>query len=239
VCECLLVDFDDLGAKYVVRYRLLDFQHDVRTDSDVRKRIWYALHRHQIELPYPSRSIKMKQESREHDQDKHARDIAHRLRALKRIELFAPLSDEERVSLAEGLQFFPFAAGEVILREHEPGDSLYIIRHGEVSVCVAQGEGKLEIKRLRTGDFFGEMSLLTGAPRRATICAVDDVECYVIARVQLERLLGKNPSLADAIGRLLVERQRELASTEAAHAAAPAQAEADLLARIRHFFRLN
>jgi small-conductance mechanosensitive channel/CRP-like cAMP-binding protein len=239
VCECLLLDFDDSGAKYVVRYRLIDYQHDVRTDSDVRKRIWYAMHRHQIEIPYPGRSIKMKQDNAEHDREKHERDIAHRMRALKRIPIFAPLSDEERLSLAEGLQFFPFSTGEVILRQREPGDSLYIIRHGEVSVCVAAGEGTREVTRLKTGDFFGEMSLLTGAPRRATISAVDDVECYVIHRAQLERLLCKNPPLADAIALKLADRQRELVSQELAQAAhAPAQNDDALLARIRHFFRL-
>jgi CRP-like cAMP-binding protein len=99
-----------------------------------------------------------------------------------------------------------------------------------------------EVATLGVGAFFGEMSLLTGEPRRATVVAKDDVECYVIDRAPFEQILRHNIGLAEEIGRLLSEREmrnkidREGLSAEAARAHADHQA---LLSRIKDFFGLS
>jgi small-conductance mechanosensitive channel/CRP-like cAMP-binding protein len=238
--DCLLYDFDGNGAKYAVRYRLVDFVPDDPTDSEVRKRIWYALHRAEIEMPYPTQSVLLTEVPTDHEARQHSTDLNRRLRALARIPLFAPLSDAERKTLAEGLHFMPFATGETILRQETPGDSLFILRRGRVSVRIEVGGEHKELAQLCTGDFFGEMSLLTGAARRASVIALEDTECYVVDRIVFEGILKRNPSLADAIGKLLSERVHAL-EAERQHLAADARppSERDLLDRIRGFFGLK
>jgi small-conductance mechanosensitive channel/CRP-like cAMP-binding protein len=238
--ECFLFSFDDHGVRYVVRYRLVDFGPDTATDSEVQKRIWYALNRAEIEIPYPTHNVFVTSVAADRDQQVHERDLRRRLRALARIPLFVPLNDEERSVLAEGLRFLPFARGEIILRQGEAGDSLYVVRDGSVSIRLAIEGAHKEIATLSDGEFFGEMSLLTGEPRRATVTALEDTECYVIDRALFERVLKRNPQLADAIGHLLAERERALVSQrEALEAGHRPPDEAALLDRIKAFFGLR
>ena len=237
--ECLLADFDGNGAQYVVRYRLIDYVPDAATDSEVRKRIWYALHRAEIEMPFPTSSVLLTQVPSDLAERQQSIDLRRRLRALGKIPIFTPLSDAERQALAEGLSFRPFARGETILRQSDPGDSLFIIRRGRVAVRVeVDGEGK-ELAQLQSGDFFGEMSLLTGAARRATVVALDDTECYVVDRQIFEGIIKENPSLAALIGKLLGDREQALEHERQQLSSNPKTADAEaLLTRIRSFFGL-
>src|SRR6185503_6861686 len=107
-----------------------------------------------------------------------AREHQDRLSVLKRIEIFAPLDDSHREVLAQGIRSVNFAGGEAIIRQGEPGDSLYVLKEGEVAIRVAVDGAEREVAKLKTGDFFGEMSLMTGEPRRATVAATGDVACY-------------------------------------------------------------
>jgi len=238
--DCLVWEFDGTGIKYAVRYRLIDFRPDDPTDSEVKKRIWYALQRAELEMPFPTTNMMVTDIPADQEERQHSRDLRHRLRALSRISMFEPLNEDERRTLAEGLHFQPFAAGELILRQGEAGDSLFIVRSGRVSVRLSLEGSAKEIAQLAAGDFFGEMSLLTGEPRRATITAIEDTECYVVDRALIDGILQRNPSLAEGIGKLLAERQRELeVERKDLLVSHRAPNEADLLDRIRRFFGLR
>ena len=99
-----------------------------------------------------------------------------------------------------------FAAREVICREGEPGDSLFVIQGGLAQV----GVGGTVIARLRRGDVVGEQSLITGEPRSATVVAQTKLEVVVIAKTALERPIMGNPLLAERIGTVLAERKSEM-----------------------------
>jgi len=158
------------------------------------------------------------------------------------VGILAPLGDEARLAVADGLHHTVYGVGEVIMRTGEPGDSLYVLRSGQVSVRLGVDGLEKEVAVLGEGDFFGEMSLMTGEPRRATVVAKTDVECYVIDRALFQQILRNNAKLADEIGKLLSEREmknkieREGLSAEAARKIADHQA---LLHRIRSFFGLT
>ena len=238
--ECLVIEFDPSSIKYVVRYRLSDYRPGDATDSEVRKRVWYALHRAEIEMPYPISNVYLNQVGPEPERDKATRDLHRRLRALGKIHFFAPLSDAERKTLAEGLRFMPFAHGEMILRQGESGASLYVLRDGKVSIRIEVDGVTKEIAQLGAGDCFGEMSLLTGAARSATVIAQGDVECYVIDRHLFEGIMSRNPPLAETIATLLAHRESELESQRKALGAEhKPQTQADLLGKIRRFFGLG
>ncbi|MEO6952351.1 MAG: mechanosensitive ion channel family protein [Polyangia bacterium] len=236
--DCIVWDFDDMGTKYAVRYRLVDIRPDDGTDSEVKKRIWYALHRAELEMTLPGRTVHLTQVSEEEGQ--RARDLDKRLGTLAHIAFLAPLDEAERGQLAAGLRFHRYCRGEAIIRQGHVGDSLFVLVKGTVSVRFDVGDSAHELTQLHVGDFFGEMSLLTGAPRRATVVAAEDVDCYVLDRALIEGVLKNNPALAEQIGKLLTERERSLAKEqERAKLGTAAPTEKDLLARIRDFFGLG
>ncbi len=240
--DCILWSFEESYAKYAVRYRLIDFLPDDPTDSEVRKRIWYALHRANIEIPYPGHNVFLTEMSAERAQVKNEHERARRLALLARVGILAPLVDAERAHIADGLRHVVFGAGETILRAGDAGDSLFIIRSGHVSVRICVDDLEKDVATLAEGEFFGEMSLLTGEPRRATVVAKSDTECYVIDRALFQQLLQRNATLAEEIGKLLSEREmrnkidREGLSAEAARVHADHQA---FLSRIKSFFGLS
>jgi small-conductance mechanosensitive channel/CRP-like cAMP-binding protein len=239
--DCVLMDFGDSWAKYAVRYRLVDFRPDDPTDSEVRKRIWYALHRANIEIPYPAHNIFVTELNEARQQNKNEKENRRRLDAISAVDFFKPLEAEEREILAAGLRHEIYGVGEVIISAGEPGDSLYLIRSGEVSIRIGLNGLEKEVAVLRTGQFFGEMSLMTGEPRKATVVAKGDAECYVVDRALFHEILQKKGSLVDEIGKLLVERQSALEGQREGLTAEAARmnAQNDLLGRMKRFFGLS
>jgi small-conductance mechanosensitive channel/CRP-like cAMP-binding protein len=240
--DCITWRYHESWLEYAVRYRLVDYLPDDSTDSEVRKRIWYALHRENIEMPYPGFNVFMTEMSAARTQTKADRERHRRLDLLGRVGILAPLDDAARLAVADGLHHTVYGVGEVIMHEGEPGDSLYVIRSGNVAVKLGVDGLEKEVATLGEGEFFGEMSLLTGEPRRASVVARSDAECYVIDRALFQQILHNNATLADEIGRLLSEREmknkieREGLSAEAARRSTDHQA---LLSRIRSFFGLS
>ena len=240
--DCITWRYHESWLEYAVRYRLVDYLPDDSTDSEVRKRIWYALHRENIEMPYPGFNVFMTEMSSARAATKAERERGRRLELLQTVGILAPLDDGARAAVADGLHHTVYGVGEVIMRAGEPGDSLYVLRSGKVSVRLGVDGLEKEVAELVEGDFFGEMSLMTGEPRRATVVAKTDAECYVIDRALFQQILRNNAALAEEIGKLLSEREmknkieREGLSAEAARKSTDHQA---LSHRIRSFFGLT
>jgi small-conductance mechanosensitive channel/CRP-like cAMP-binding protein len=237
--DCITWRFHESWLEYAVRYRLIDFLPDDPTDSEVRKRIWYALHRNNIEMPYPGYNLFVTQLDAAHEHDKSERELARRMEAVMRVDFFAPLDGAERRQLAVGLVHRVYGLGEVLVRAGAEAHDLYILSDGEVSVRVSAEGLEKEVSTLGPGQFFGEMALMTGQLRTATVVAKCDVDCYVLHRPIFKELLDKNPALVEKMSKLLAERRaqqlvaREGLSAEAAAHAADHQALKD---RILAFF---
>jgi CRP-like cAMP-binding protein len=224
-----------------VRYRLVDYLPDDPTDSEVRKRIWYALSRSDIEIPYASHNVYLTENTQARKLSRAERERERRLDLLGHVAIFAPLGKDERLHLCDAMHHTIFGAGETIMRFGAPGDSLYVLRAGEVSVRLVGGGIEREVARLGTRDFFGEMSLMTGEPRNATIVAVKDAECYVIDSAAIKQILHDNATLAGEIGRLLSQREMKNKIELEGMSAEAASRHADherLLQRIKAFFGL-
>lgn len=149
------------------------------------------------------------------------------------IPLFADVLDEaQRDLLAGKCHFALFNAGSELMTEGDFGSSMFAIVSGEVSVTVADRRGtEHDVAKLRSGDIVGEMSLMTGARRNATVVAESDVVALEITKVALEQILARAPDLIDRFGGMLATRQAELdrVVAQAVHAD-------DLIHQIRHFF---
>ncbi|MBM3460376.1 MAG: cyclic nucleotide-binding domain-containing protein, partial [Armatimonadetes bacterium] len=243
--QCILARFTDSVAEYQARYWLTNVGQDEATDSEVRQRIFLALRRAGIPLSVPAQSVFLTQESAERQHRKEKRSIAARVQALQEIELFHSLTDEELHQLAEHLASFPFAPGDIITRQGDTDHWLYIVIEGQASVELAAPGGPPRVlAELGPGDFFGEMALLLGEPRRATVVARTPLESFRLDKQVFELVVQSRPEVAGEISRVLAHRRTELEAAEEhlgaeAHAARVNTMQGQILERIRSFFSLG
>src|ERR671921_1139314 len=102
-----------------------------------------------------------------------------------------------------------YAAGEPICREGEVSDRLYLIESGVVAVVIGEGSAARAIARLRRGDIFGEMGLLTDAPRSATILPTVPAQVLELDRTSFTEIIQKHPAILLNISRVLAKRQKQ------------------------------
>jgi small-conductance mechanosensitive channel/CRP-like cAMP-binding protein len=240
--ECLIVDLMESYGRYAVRYWLSDLSKTDQTDSDIRVRIYFALRRANIPLSMPAHAVFLTEDSSARKEQKERAEGDRRLEALSRVELFAHLSDEERTHLATRLRHAPFAAGEIMTRQGAEAHWLYMIIDGDVSVRVEADGHEGEVATLHSGDFFGEMSLLTGERRTATVVATSPVECYRLDKAAFQTLLSTRPEMAELIANILARRRNELVAAQEDlddDSMINRVSSADLLGKIRRFFALD
>lgn len=116
---------------------------------------------------------------------------------LAEVPFFQLLDDEERNILASQLDVVRFHAGDMIFSYGDPGDSLFVIREGEVEVFFKDDTGgRIVLETATRGDFFGELSLLDNGPRTASVVAVRDTETLRVDRGDLDHLLHLHPEAA-------------------------------------------
>ena len=129
-----------------------------------------------------------------------------RIEHLGRVSLFADCTDEELRRIADISRLVDAPAGTVLTRVGAAGDSFFLIIDGRVSVETPVGLGD----PLQAGDFFGEMSLIDGEPRSATITALTDVRLLVVDRAHFWGLLDEAPDLLRRVLVVLSRRVRRL-----------------------------
>ena len=115
---------------------------------------------------------------------------------LRDLVFFSDLTDSELATVATVTNKQDFKLGDTVFKESEDGQSLFIIKKGEVKACKIAPDGDLfTLTIMKDGDIFGEMSFLDGRPRSATIVAVSDLETYVIDKFDFETLVDGTPRI--------------------------------------------
>lgn len=134
--------------------------------------------------------------------------VVDRLMAL--CDVFAPLSAADRREVLKRLALEKFAKGCLVLREHDRGDIMYLIKKGRVSVWATDRAGvRKELAELAEGDFFGEIALATSRPRVASVTAVTDVELVVFSRTVIKEMLGKYPRVKAVLENVITARVQD------------------------------
>lgn len=243
ICHDLAREQRDGYVLYAVRYWLSDLARDDPTSSDVRERIFSALRRADIPLAIPAAALFLSEESSERTERKEARDIEGKLRALSSIELFGHLDESERRALAQAAHRTPFVRNEVITRQGATANWLYVLSKGEVEVRIASHEGDRRVATLSAPSFFGEMALMTGQPREATVVALSAVECLRVDKDDFQGILQKRPAIAERISEILATRRVELDAARGgldpeAHSKRLSNENVRILTGIRQFFGL-
>ncbi len=126
---------------------------------------------------------------------------------LMQCSIFTRLTPRTLTEVADQVLRERHVAGEVIVRQGDPGDKFYVIKSGNVDVIVDEGGVRRTVAVLGKGDFFGEAALLTGAPRNATVVAKEDVEVYTLGKEQFRAVLQASASFEEELRKSLFERQ--------------------------------
>jgi putative ABC transport system ATP-binding protein len=121
---------------------------------------------------------------------------------LRPIDLFKALTPRQLTDVAEKMTKRHFAVGETVIRVGESGEEFFLISEGEVEVIRAEHE----VARLGPGDFFGEVALISGEPRNATVVALGEVEAYVLGKTDFQTALGTSQSFRDQLYRVYFMR---------------------------------
>ena len=130
---------------------------------------------------------------------------------LEKIPIFMSLSKQEIESVANNSERIHFTKDQYIIKQNDSGDSLFIIADGVVNVTIDNDKGeKIMISKLGVGDFFGEMSLMTGEPRTAN--NISEIPCVVlkVSKDTFKNIFSKNPEIFDFVSNILAKRKLAL-----------------------------
>lgn len=231
--------FDDSSMRYELRYFIDDYKDSVNIQGAVYEKIWYHFKREDIDIPYPTRTVQVQRRERV---DKEGQGF----KLLKRIDFLSEFSDQDIKYLASRLKVVTFTVGEPIIKQGEPGRSFYIVREGRVEIQARNAEGvTFFTKQLGPGEFFGEISLLTGEPRTATVVALEESELLRLDKDAFRKIMEENPKADELISLVLARRQEYSAQKKAAKDAAAINANdgdstsntrAIFVQKIRDFF---
>ncbi len=234
------VEFGDFAITYLIKYWIRDYADLEDISNYFMTRVWYSFSRRGIEIPFPIRNVYMRQVTPETIAAEEAADDERIYQHLRGADIFEALTETEARSLAARARREQYFVGETVLQQGDPGDSLYIIDAGRVEVVVSHDGRSEKIAELGPTAFIGEMALMTGAERTATVRAVQPTHFFVVDREAFRQTLQSNPRLADEISGILAQRQRELEETHAALDRAAAATEEEekrqILSRIWDFF---
>ncbi len=247
-CVCLdfVRDQHHSYALYAVRYWIKNLATDDPTSSAVRGRIYTALKRAQIPLAIPAAALFLAHDEPERAERKRRRDIESKKSALAAVELFTRLSDDEKNALAERAKLAPFTSGEVITRQGMTAHWLYVLTRGraQVRVRLDGSDDDRQVAVLEAPSFFGEMALMTGHPREATVIAQGEVECLRVDKTDFQDILQRRPEIAHEISGILAQRRVELEAVRegldaASRASRIVSERGRILGAIKSFFGLE
>ncbi|HVM31649.1 MAG TPA: cyclic nucleotide-binding domain-containing protein [bacterium] len=125
--------------------------------------------------------------------------FAHLRRVLQQAYFLQLLGPKELDQLVTSLTATRVFKGHEIIKQGAPGDAFYLIATGKVSVWMDKGSGPQLTAELRSDDFFGEMALISNAPRNATVKAEGLTELFVLQKSDFDKILMKNPGIADKL----------------------------------------
>ncbi|MFZ2491426.1 MAG: cyclic nucleotide-binding domain-containing protein [Thermoanaerobaculia bacterium] len=129
--------------------------------------------------------------------------------------LFDDFSEDELLEVVRGLELLTFEPGDILVTEGEEGDSLYVLTSGTAKAFVRNRKGgSTQVRQLNDGDFFGEISILTGKPRSATITAAVPCELLRLDRETLDSITATRPRIREVLQQFYFERAHNVAEAE-------------------------
>ena len=230
--EVLLMGYGDFSINYALTFWVEDYSRRREVTSGVSTRVWYAFKREGIEIPFPIRTVHMAaQPPQSQAIDPQA--------VLSKVEIFRLLTPRDHDALSGRLRRQVYLKGEVVVREGEPGSSFYVVHKGRLEILRKVRGHSVAVGELESGQFFGELSLLTGEPRSATVRAVEDSELLLLDQADFRDIMERNPDLAESIAEVVASRQAHLQAHDASVPEPKRERQSALSRKIREFFNLK
>jgi CRP-like cAMP-binding protein len=237
--KVFVMDFADSAVIYEIKFSMGNHREYNDVCDAIRTNIWYEFKRQHITIPFPIRTLHLQRGP------KRIADDRAEARAILRGEaIFDCMNDAQLETVLRNAQLQRYGRGERLIREGEPGDSMFDMLRGDAAVSVARNGASVRVGVMRQGDCFGEFALLTGEPRSATISAENDCEVLEISKPVMAELLRAAPGCLAQLSELLAHRKMETEGIvkEAVVPADRAEKEreytATFLKRLRSFFEL-
>ena len=227
--QAWIVSLGENGVTYQLRFGLRDMALKERISDPILSQVWYAVQRAGYSFPYPHREVMA---ARPRDPFAFSPEVI--AAAVSECALFTALDEAERSVLVSQTRLQVYGPGETVVRQDDAGCSLFIVLKGEL-LAVAD---KVVVGTLGAGDLFGERSLLTGEPRRATITARSEVRLLEISAAAIGPVIRENPALMEQLSEVLAHREeanRESLRNAAASLKVGTRKDEYLL-KLRHFF---
>ena len=238
--KVFLVDFADFAVIYEIKFYMGNHSRINEINDAIRTNVWYELKRQGITIPFPIRTLHV---------ERRAAPVTHEdydeARAILRDEpLFECLSDAQIDSLVKEARLNYFGRGEQVIQEGAEGDSMFVLLRGAARVWVSKNGSSIPVATLSAGDCFGEMSLLTGESRTATVEAESD--CYVleIGKPVMADVVRDSPDCLERLSELLARRKLENegvlkeAASQGQNEKKEREYQASFLKRLQSFFEL-
>ncbi len=195
-------------AEGVATYEVVFFFHDFTVRDTVRDAVWNSIWNH-LALAGIEPTISRWRLQTSHSYGWQESDDLKR-RLLRHAPIFRPFPEEAIKSLCQQMRQHYFLPGQIIVERGERGDSLFVIAEGCVSIVVGPPNGAdHEVARLGAGEVFGEMALLTGQPRTATVQAITTTTVYEITKPAIAPLFDEHPESIEQLGEIIALRQMQ------------------------------
>jgi CRP-like cAMP-binding protein len=226
--DVLLTEYANGAAVYAVRFRVPDFAGEATCRDLVASCVLNALHCAGETIQHTdlgSSGCTAPQRSR-------------REALLGHVDLFRAFDEAERAELAAKMRPQALDTGQAVVRQGEAGDCLYVLAEGVLDVEIDRAEAAFIQDRIAPGEVFGEVSLLTGQPRGATVTAAIESQVYEIHRADLNPILSRRPEIAEALAAVMAARHARNDRYSRLPEQAPPPTRDDFLARLRLLFHL-
>jgi CRP-like cAMP-binding protein len=235
-----LVDFSEFAVIYEIKYYMGNHARINEINDAVRTNVWYELKRQHITIPFPIRTLHVERRvarTVQEDQEE-ARTI------LRDEPLFECLSDAQIENMVKEARLNHFGRGERVIQEGAEGDSMFVLLRGDAQVSVSRNGSSIPVATLSAGDCFGEMSLLTGERRTATVRAESDCHVMEISKPVMAEVIRDSPDCLERLSELLAKRKLENegvlkeAASQTQNENKKREYTASFLHRLRTFFEL-
>jgi small-conductance mechanosensitive channel/CRP-like cAMP-binding protein len=237
--QIFVSEYGESAIIYQIKFTMTTHSGYYEVRDAIYTNAWYEFRRRNITIPYPHRILRLERKAG----SALDADRTEALEILRGESLFNCLSDEQMTNLIGRSRLNHFGRGERMIEEGNDGDSMFVLLRGAAEVSVAKNGSKIPVATLRSGDCFGEMSLLTGEKRSATVRAEKD--CYVIeiTKSVMSDILHDTPECLTQLSEILAQRKIE---TEGIMKSLPAAEQdekekeyrAKFLRRLKTFFEL-
>jgi len=207
--KAFIRQFSEKGIDYVLEFYTNELE-DILVSNDILTAVWYNFSRKGIAF---KPSLLQEEVNLESSQKTFFEPINEQyiFEIFRKVPLFSPLSNQEIEQLVQSCQRIIAAPPERITIENDKTFSLFVIEKGSLDVLVKQKDGsQLKVAQLNEGQIFGEMALLTGERRKATVRAATEVILYEISKENIFPIIQNRQEILNDFSRLLAERQYEI-----------------------------